>query len=218
MKKNQIISIILIIIVAIAVFLAFKFKTRDDTLQDQTQDAAPVSEVKPNEVVKPTENTSDIKDSKSTDASYNDLTNKAHEAYKKGDYENALKYIKQALELSKTDRAFLSLYGIQLALKNYPEAEKAIQAAVGLNSKIVSAWVEYASFEVNYMNASFEKVTGIYERALTATKSHLDVVTNYASYLGRNGGKDRAIELWQKAIELNPSRKDTYQAEIDALK
>ncbi len=214
MEKNKIISIILVIIVVLMVFFAFNFrKDREQVLSEKQDETLLGGSIGDTEI-----KTKDLENDSSSDATYDDLANKAHEAYKKGDYNGALVYIKQALELKKSDRAFMSLYGIQLALKNYPEAEKAIQTAVGLNGRIVSAWTEYASFEVNYMNASFEKVTGIYERALTATKSHLDVVTNYASYLGRNGGKDRAIELWQKAIELNPSRKDTYQAEIDALK
>lgn len=159
----------------------------------------------------------DKTDESDTISQYKELIKKGHESYLAEKYEESLSYLKEAVSLQKNDRIHRSLFTVYLAMKNYPEAEKAIQNALKYNKSIPNHWVEYAQFEQYYMNASFEKVSAIYEEALIATKENIDVIVSYASYLVEKNQNQEAIKYLKKAIEVYPQNKDIYQAEIDRL-
>jgi len=211
-KKN---AIIIIFLLTISVFVLV-YINKQRSIPNSNIDQTNVEEVKDN-------NTSNVETSteKSLDpvsvTKFEQLKNQAHEFYKQGKYEEALLTIRKAMEIEKNDRVYMSLYGIQLALKNYPESEKAIKMSLALNPGIVSNWIEYASFERYYMKSSIENVSAVYEKALLVTKNDINIVINYASYMRDVGQKVKSIELWKKAIDMNPENKSVYQAEIDLL-
>ena len=94
----------------------------------------------------------------------------------------------------------------------------AMKKALIADSRIVSNWVEYASFENNYVKASFDIVSKIYLEGLKDTKDNIDLLTNYAAYLTENKKYAEAITYLEKAITINPARKAVFQAEIENLR
>lgn len=166
-----------------------------------------------------TENSSEaVDEEENTTDEYKALIQKGHELYLAGKYSEALVYFNQAVGLQRNDRIYRSLYTSYLALKNYPEAEKAIRNSVKYNTTIPNNWVEYASFENLYMQASFESVSQIYQDALKATKENIDVVTAYAAYLTEQKKYEEAITYLEKAKSIYPANSSVYQKEIDYLK
>ena len=57
----------------------------------------------------------------------------------------------------------------------------------------------------------------IYTQALSATGSNVNIVTFYAQFLEKIGDLKGAKAQWQKAIQINPSGKKDYQAEVTRL-
>jgi len=149
---------------------------------------------------------------------YKELITKGHEFYLKGQYTKALSYLQKAVLLEQNDRIYRSLYSVYLGLKDYQNAEMAMKKALIADSKLVSNWVEYASFENNYVKASFDVVSKIYLEGLKDTKNNIDLVTGYASYLTENKKYAEAITYLEKAIIKDPARKDIFQAEIESLR
>jgi tetratricopeptide (TPR) repeat protein len=149
---------------------------------------------------------------------FKDLNQKANEYYVKKDYKNALVYFKKAEVLEKNYVLYRSIYATYLELKDYKNAEIYMQKAISSNPKSSSNWVEYAQFETNYMNASFDAVSKVYLDGLKATKDNINLITSYASYLSLNKKYGEAITYLEKAISIDPARKDIFEKEIQYLK
>ncbi len=184
------------------------------------KEQAPVQE-RPAEI--PTEigtsTTSVVKEVKPAPApTYKELINKGHEFYLKGQYAQALPYLKKAVLLEQNDRIYRSLYSVYLGLKDYQNAENAIKKALIADSRIASNWVEYAYFENYYVKAPFDIVSKIYLEGLKNTKDNIDLITGYASYLVENKEYAEAIAYLEKAITINPARTAIFQAEIESLR
>lgn len=148
---------------------------------------------------------------------YQELITLGHQYYLKNDYKTALNYFNQAVALQKNDRIYRSLYSTYLALGDYENARKSIKNSVSFNSGIPNNWVEYASFENNYMKSSFDVVSKIYQDALKATKENIDVLTSYSAYLTENKKYAEAITYLEKAKLAKPANASIYQSEIDRL-
>ena len=149
---------------------------------------------------------------------YKELITKGHEFYLKGQYTEALPYLKKAVLLEQNDRIYRSLYSVYLGLKDYQNAEMAMKKALIADSRLASNWVEYAYFENYYVKASFDIVSKIYLEGLKDTKDNIDLVTSYAAYLAENQKYTEAIAYLEKAITIDPARKSIFQAEIESLR
>lgn len=157
-----------------------------------------------------------VSDSSST---YQELIKAGHEFYLKEEYAEALSYFKKAASIEQNDRIYRSLYSAYLGLKDYENAEIMIKKTVdGINKGIPNNWVEYASFENYYLKAPFNVVSQIYLDGLKATKDDINLITSYAQYLAENKKYNEAISYLEKAITIDPERKDTFQAEIEYLR
>lgn len=150
-------------------------------------------------------------------STYRELITAGHKLYLQEKYEEALPYFKKAVLLEQSDRIYRSLYSVYLGLKDYKNAEIYIKKSVGINGEIPNNWLEYASFENYYMKAPFDVVSQVYLKGLEVTKNNIDLVTNYAGYLTENKKYNEAIVYLKKAIAIDPTRKDAFQAEINSL-
>ncbi|MEK7228291.1 MAG: hypothetical protein AAB681_02975 [Patescibacteria group bacterium] len=138
----------------------------------------------------------------------------------KGDYRSAVASYNQALAIIKSEHAYAGVYSANLALKDYLNAEKAILSAIELNPKSSDYWSWYLVLLSDGMKASRAKLDAVYNDAYNKVPDNrkVNIATAYARILENLGDNAGAIGEWQKAIALNPSMKDAYQAEIDALK
>ena len=199
----------LVVILLVVGGLSFFAKKGETPVQIEEEPAEIVQDAPSEEIVKPVS---------APAPTYQELITSGHALYLKGQYIQALPYFQKAALLEQNDRIYRSLYSVYLGLKDYQNAEMAMKKALIADSRIVSNWVEYASFENNYVKASFDIVSKIYLEGLKDTKDNIDLLTNYAAYLTENKKYAEAITYLEKAITINPARKAVFQAEIENLR
>lgn len=124
--------------------------------------------------------------------------------YKK-DFDNAIKYLKESVELNPDYYlSLVNLAGIYIKLKKYDDAEKVLikalkieQTADGYNN----LGIVYS--EKNELNRAIRK----FEKAIELNPSSADANYNLGLVYLKKAEDKRAIEYFEKAIELNPEYK-----------
>lgn len=151
---------------------------------------------------------------------FNALLSDGAKAFSEKNYTLALKLYNEALALSPIDTVYIRLFSIYNAQGDLQKAEDMLNKAIAKNSFITDYWTTKLSFLNEKMSASFANLQAVYEDGLTKVdpKTKVNLVTHFARLAENSNEKAEAIALWQKAIEINPSGRAIYQAEIDALK
>jgi tetratricopeptide (TPR) repeat protein len=209
-KKNQIIGIVVIIVV-VAVLAFFKMNKKEAVVDAKNDEVANVEE-------KP----ADIKPAIELDTKEKEIGLLFDQAVKeqiKGDFKASKLTLEKALAIDPQNAYIMQTYASLLNnMGDKAGAMTWINKALAIQPKETNFW--YLKFDLaKEASKNDAKVMDpIYLEAITKTNNDIDMVTAYASFLGTIGKKSEAIKQWQKAIELNPSRKEMYQAEIDALK
>lgn len=218
MSKKKIISIIGIIIVILgAVWLISQGKVSAPDPQEENQ--------KQPEVVIPSdenavEGSEEEKIPVDNEKNFNESMVKARKAFGISDYGSAIRYYNEALSYKKDDTAYIGLYTVYLTQKNWGKALESINSALAINVLYGDYWKWKLLVMNEGLNAPFADLERVYTEGLPKVKSQekINLVTYFADLAAKKGEKSYAINVWQKAIEMNPEGKDIYQKEIDALK
>jgi tetratricopeptide (TPR) repeat protein len=132
--------------------------------------------------------------------------------YRLGLYSQALSALENVSDNFQNNPAVLALYaGIYHDQGDIIKAKESARQTVDADNKNPQAWLVY----IELSNKS-EK-SGLYSQALEKTGGSIGVVTAYAKFLEDSGNKQASIEQWQKAAEIFPAGKTTYDGEISRL-
>jgi tetratricopeptide (TPR) repeat protein len=112
---------------------------------------------------------------------------------------------------------YTGLFQVQVDRADYQGALKSISTAIEKAPTNAENWKKYALLEMEHLNASNDTISSLYSEAVVKTNSNIDIITTYADWLQDNGNLQASKEYWQKAIEINPKLKKTYQAQIDKI-
>jgi tetratricopeptide (TPR) repeat protein len=150
---------------------------------------------------------------------FNELMVKARTAFGASNYAATIQYYNEALTYKKDDTAYVGLYTVYLTQKNWTKALESINKAIAVSALYGDYWKWKLLVMAEGMNASFAELEKVYTEGLPKVKSQekINLVTYFADLSAKKGEKSYAVNLWQKAIEMNPESKDVYQKEIDNL-
>jgi tetratricopeptide (TPR) repeat protein len=149
---------------------------------------------------------------------YNLLMQKGFNLYGLGSLTAAKDVFNQANELNPNDStALVALYQTQVDMNDPKGALKSIQAALKLKENDPDIWKKYIVLQEEKFNLGNDRISALYSEALVKTNTHINMVTAYAVWLEKVGNLQSSKEYWQKAIELNPNNKATYEAEIKRI-
>ncbi len=146
---------------------------------------------------------------------------KAQKAYGSKDYAGALAYYNQAATYSnKSDLPYSGMFGVYSAQGEWLKAQTVLDTAISLNALNTDYWKWKLTVLDEKTATSFADLKKIYQEGMikSTPKARINLVIHFARIAETNNEKAEAMALWQKAIELNPTMKTIYQAEIDALK
>jgi tetratricopeptide (TPR) repeat protein len=154
-----------------------------------------------------------------TKARFNLAMADARSAFARGDYVGAVAHYNKALAIQKSDFAYAGIYTVRTAQGDWTGAMIALDQAISVSPTNTDYWVWKLQILDEKMGTSFAEQKKVYEEGLIKTnpKTRVNLVTNFARIVETNGDDAYAVSLWQKAIELYPQNKDTYQSEIDRL-
>jgi len=151
---------------------------------------------------------------------FNDLLAKGNTALMSKEYEKAISFYQQALKYNDADVVYARLFTVYNIQNNTVKAIESINNAIKRFPAFTEYWVTKLVYLDEKTNTSFAELKQIYTDGLSKVDSRTktNLVISFARIAESNGMKDEAIAAWQKGIELYPSNKSIYQAEIDRLK
>ena len=149
----------------------------------------------------------------------NQLFNEAAKKQVQSDWLGAQQSIEQALKLDPKNPYLMQTYASLLANRgDVTGAMIWIDKALAIKFDEPNFWYLKIELATVLSKSNFNNISDVYLRALEATNNNIDMITSYARFLGQADKGQESITYWQKAIELYPANKATYQAEIDRLK
>jgi tetratricopeptide (TPR) repeat protein len=150
---------------------------------------------------------------------FNNAMNNATASSVKNDYNKAISYYDEALTYKKSDIAYAGLYTMYLNQKNWTKALDSIDQAISINPTVSDYWKWKILVMDEGLHYGFSSLRNVYELGYPKVKSEqkINLVTNFARLSENKGENQYSINLWQKAIELNPGSKTIYQSEIDRI-
>jgi len=218
MSKKKIISIIGVIVLVLGVlWFISQRKANTSALEEENQ-------VQPEVQVPLDENTaveSEVqKPVVDVQKKFNEAMSKASSSFIKGEYNTSIRYYNEALSYKKDDTAYVGLYTVYLTQKNWAKALESINKAIAVSSVYGDYWKLKILVMDEGLKASFSELEKVYTEGLPKVKTEekINLVTYFADLSAKKGEKSYAINLWQKAVEMNPEAKSIYQKEIDLLK
>ena len=232
-KKNQeiFIGILLVLVVGLFVFFFMRNEAKKDIIPEDNQIVDKIigdeeetqkidSEIK--EEIEKVNDNKVISQSANKD-SYNFAMDNARNAFNKGEYDRAVFYYNEALPYSSDkdrDTIYSGLFIVYSTQNNIDKAITALDTAISLNPLFTEYWKSKLSFLDEKTSVSFLDLKKIYEEGLEKTdpSTKINLVTYFATIAENNKENEKAIELWEYAIELYPQNTEIYQAEIDSLK
>ena len=155
-------------------------------------------------------------DKADSSARYSVLVRLAESQIELGKFEDALKTLDAIPEDKRANSRVDLAYG--LAYKGTGDMNKAnefLKKTIDQDNTQAVAWVPY--LEVN-QDLPQDQLKALYREAITATKSHIDVMISYARFSEKIGDKAMAIAAWETAVNVDPDNASKYQVEIDRLK
>jgi tetratricopeptide (TPR) repeat protein len=129
--------------------------------------------------------------------------------YEKDEYDKAIEFYSQAINLNPKDDNAYNNMGIAYAnLKEYDKAITAFQKAIELNPKYDIA---YNNMGLAYNGLKeYDKAITAYQKAIEINPKDDEAYYNIGNAYYNLKGYDNAITAYQKAIEINPKRYEAY--------
>lgn len=135
-----------------------------------------------------------------------------------GEYGIAKDYLDKARELDPGNTNLMQTYSSLLALMGDKKgALKLIDEAIEIYPVESNYWLWKIDLEKD-LGISEKGLERVYQDALVQISEELNIVVSYASFLRDVDKIEDSIIQWEKAIELYPENRITYQQEIDNLK
>lgn len=214
--RNVVLGILSIVVIIVVVLVYKKNKGTDDVALSQN-DAETVATATPEKVA-----------AKRFPASAKKYTTEAVNYYQNQDYSKALASVENALGSDITSAEAWQLKSlIQVKLGDLNQAFSSASRAVSNEPTNTTYW----KWEISVVRIMKDKkgitatsaefrtaIEPIYKDALLATKNNIEIVMPYAIFLEEVGDTNMAIAFWQKAIEINPAAKSSYEAMIAKIK
>jgi tetratricopeptide (TPR) repeat protein len=227
MKINKIQILSIIVLVLISVFLVFFNDSKNNTESENIDSENLISDDNDNNI----EDSLVIDDSLKTEQINPDLKKfdkkefdrimtLGSNAFNQQKYQEAISYYKQALAMEELDVIYAKMYLVYKSINDNKNALFVLEKARNLNPTFNQYWFWTIEFHRDVYKASYSELETIYKEAFDKVEltAKINLVTFFASVSEQMNQKEKSIILWQKAIELNPRKKDIYQAEIDRLK
>lgn len=220
-KTKNIIFVASVLLVIILAFLFYKNSKKVEPIDNQDGIVTTDEDLVKNEGSSNTSITEpQVGIVNSPNKEFNLAMDMARSAMLKNDYPLAIKYYNQAISYNKNDSApYAGLYTVYINQKEWQKALNAVNQAI----KISPMFGDYYNWKILVMdqglNKNYSELKSVYDQGYpqVRTQEKVNLVTKFAMVSENHGQKAEAIKLWQKAMELAPDRKDTYQAEIDRL-
>jgi tetratricopeptide (TPR) repeat protein len=131
------------------------------------------------------------------------LTKVAELYYRKGQFDEGLKYARKVLEDNTYDGGANFIYGIiQKAIGNYTQAEEAFSVAVRTMEFRSAAYVEIASLQLRKQN--FDKAVVYAKKALDYNRFNISAYQFLASAYRKLNLKTEALETTNALLEIDP--------------
>lgn len=135
-----------------------------------------------------------------------------------GRLSDAEESFRQAIQVqSENPIGYMAISQVQFERKDYDAALENIKRAVKIDQKNPDIWKRYVQLRIDGFHASNDEISALYSDAVNKTEYHIDIISAYASWLRNAGNLQASKEYWQKAIEINPSNKKAYEAEIKVI-
>jgi tetratricopeptide (TPR) repeat protein len=213
--RNVVLGILSIVVIIVVVLVYKKNKGTDDVVLSQN-DAETVATSTPEKVAV-----------KRFPASAKKYTTEALNYYQNQDYSKALTSVENALGSDITSAEAWQLKSlIQVKLGDLNQAFSSATRAVSNDPTNSTYW----KWEISVARMMKDKkgiiptspefratIEPIFKEALLATKNNIEIITSYAVFLEDVGDKKMAVVYLQKAIEINPPAKSSYELEIARL-
>jgi len=138
--------------------------------------------------------------------------------YALGDLKGAKEAYLQALDIApNSPGVWVALYPVYRDMYDYDSARAAVKKSVSLNPRDWNMWRNYLELEQYQFHATTEQLDKLYQDALTATQTDINIVTVYAKFLEEQKGDLRsALNYWKIAAEQQPNNQ-AYKDEIKRL-
>ncbi len=144
------------------------------------------------------------------------ITNIGTIAYQRGQYETALNWLDQSLELSFYQPIALNCRGNALeALGRFTEALSNFDCAISLDPAYVQAYYNKANCLQKQRN--FAKALQIYDKAIALKPDYAEAFSNRGVVLNSLERIDEALVSYQTAIEIKPNFAEAYYNQGNAL-
>lgn len=228
-KKNSIIGLIVVLLIAGGIYYS-RSSTNDPVKDSPSPDSeiTPVKDSPSPEVIPEGEVSAESPDTVKTtkpeavtadQTKFNALLVSGSKAFMDKNYSLAIKLYNEALALDASDVVYIRLYSVYNAQGDNKKAEEMLNKAIAKNPSYTEYWNTKLIFLDQKTNTSFAELKKIYTDGLSKADSRtkLNLVTVFARIAESNKEYAEAITAWQKAIELYPTSKTAYQAEIDRL-
>lgn len=215
MKRNKNLAISLLVLILFTIIVVGLVWLINKKLNSKNNDI--YNETKNNSTEKNEKDSISI-DTKESSPTLDKLLQDAFSLELKGNYQDAKELIKKAIDLQPNNSKTIQIYAVLLNnMGDKQEALNQINKAISIFAGDTNYWLLKIDLE-KALGMTSADIDLVYQNALEKTGGDLNIVTSYASFLGEQKRYDDAIKQWEKAIELYPQNKDTYQMEIDALK
>lgn len=135
------------------------------------------------------------------------------------DYQQSIIYYNKALSYVNSQIAYMRLFNTYNVIGDTNKAIEVIDKAIALKPMLAEYWNTKIQYLDEKTTMSFAELKAVYTQGLSKvdSKTKINLVIAFARIAENNKENQEAIAQWQKAIQLNPNLKATYQAEIDSL-
>lgn len=219
MNKEQKVGIIILIIIVLGlVYFNVGKKSNvedevDQELEDKTEELLKEENKAP---VAPVQNT--VK-APNTQEVFNIAMTKGNTAFLAKNYEDAIKFYKEALNAKDSDTAYMRLFDVYNAQNNIDEARVNLEKALQRKPSYTEYWTTKLIFLDEKTNVSYLDLKKIYEDGLLKVdpKTKVNLVTTFARVAESNKQYGEAAFYFGYAKEIYPANATEFQAEIDRL-
>lgn len=223
-KEKSILMVIFLIIILLIIFFVFGKEKQKEEITSNTDNI-----IEQTSQIEQTNQSGEIvNDNNKTDQTNLKSFNKEEfdrimilgsNAYNNKEYQKSINYYKEALAIEELDVVYAKMYLVYMSMKDYINASIVLEKAKSLKPDFNQYWFWTIEMKKNIDNMSYDELYKIYQDGFDKVEitAKINLVTFFASLSGQMNEKVKAIELWKKAIELNPKKESIYQAEIDYL-
>ncbi len=215
-KKAIFSGLVVLMVIILAVFLIINNKKNVDEVETLDNSSLDTNSVDQN-IDNPTNTKPKI--SEADETKFGALMSDGAKAFNAKDYNTAIDFYYRALSIKDSDFVYIRLFDIYNIQKNITKAEEMINLAIKKDPSYTDYWNTKLIFLDEKTSISYQNLKKIYEEGLLKInqKTAINLVTTFARIAESNNQKIDAINLWTKAMQLNPDMKSAYQAEISRL-